>query len=72
VSAMSVVIIRTYRMSAYHVPETDDTVGKVLVRKTARIKNRNPNPLPSQTSCIIPVYDRSYIFHDNYLTEKTS
>jgi hypothetical protein len=42
------------------------------VRKTARIKNRNPNPLPGQPSGIIPVYDRSYIFHDNYLTEKTS
>jgi hypothetical protein len=42
------------------------------VRKTARIKNRYTNPLPGQPSGIIPVYDRSYIFHDNYLTEKTS
>jgi hypothetical protein len=42
------------------------------VRKTASIKNRYTNPLPGQPSGIIPVYDRSYIFHDTYLTEKTS
>jgi hypothetical protein len=72
VGAVTVVIIRTNRTPPYHVPETDDTVGKVLMRKTTRIKNRNPNPPPSQPAGIIPMYNGSYIFHDTYLTEKTS